>query len=55
MGPAGWGKNRVFGPLSIDLSEYGLVDQSLTGVVAAMSGLAPESVAKGLAVIIGVV
>ena len=44
---------EVFGPLSIDLSEYGLVDQSLTGVVAAMSGLAPESVAKGLAVIIG--
>ena len=44
---------EVFEPLSIDLSEYGLVDQSLTGVVAAMSGLAPESVAKGLAVIIG--
>jgi hypothetical protein len=44
---------EVFGPLSIDLSEYGLVDQSLTGVVAAVSGLAPESVAKGLAVIIG--
>ena len=44
---------EVIEPLSIDLSEYGLVDQSLTGVVAAMSGLAPESVAKGLAVIIG--
>ncbi len=44
---------EVFEPLSIDLSEYGLVDQSLTGVLAAMSGLAPESVAKGLAVIIG--
>ena len=44
---------EVFEPLSIDLSEYGLVDQSLTGVVAAMSGLAPQSVAKGLAVIIG--
>ena len=44
---------EVFEPLSIDLSEYGLVDQSLTGVVAAVSGLAPESVAKGLAVIIG--
>jgi len=44
---------EVFEPLSIDLSEYGLVDQSLTGVVAAMSGLASESVAKGLAVIIG--
>ena len=44
---------EVLEPLSIDLSEYGLVDQSLTGVVAAMSGLAPESVAKGLAVIIG--
>ena len=44
---------EVIEPLSIDLSEYGLVDQSLTGVVAAMSGLVPESVAKGLAVIIG--
>ena len=44
---------EVFDPLSIDLSEYGLVDQSLTGMVAAVSGLAPESVAKGLAVIIG--
>jgi len=44
---------EVFGPLSIDLSEYGLADQSLASVVAAMSGLAPESVAKGLAVIIG--
>jgi len=44
---------EVFEPLSIDLSEYGLADQSLASVVAAMSGLAPESVAKGLAVIIG--
>ena len=44
---------EVFGPLSIDLSEYALADQSLASVVAAMSGLAPESVAKGLAVIIG--
>ena len=44
---------EVFEPLSIDLSEYALADQSLASVVAAMSGLAPESVAKGLAVIIG--
>jgi len=44
---------EVFEPLSIDLSEYGLADQSLASVVAAMSGLAPERVAKGLAVIIG--
>jgi len=44
---------EVIEPLSIDLSEYALADQSLTAVVAAMSGLAPESVAKGLAVIIG--
>jgi len=44
---------EVFGPLSIDLSEYGLTDQSLTGVVATVSGLASVSVAKGLAVIIG--
>lgn len=43
----------VFEPLIIDLSEYALADQSLASVVAAMSGLAPESVAKGLAVIIG--
>jgi len=44
---------EVFEPLSIDLSEYALADQSLASVVAAMSGLAPESAAKGLAVIIG--
>ena len=44
---------EVFEPLSIDLSEYGLADQSLASVLVAMSGLAPESVAKGLAVIIG--
>ena len=44
---------EVFEPLSIDLSEYALADQSLASVVAAVSGLAPESVAKGLAVIIG--
>ena len=44
---------EVFGPLSIDLSEYGLADQSLASVLAAVSGLAPESVQKGLAVIIG--
>ena len=44
---------EVFEPLSIDLSEYGLADQSLASVLAAVSGLAPESVAKGLAVIIG--
>ena len=44
---------EVFEPLSIDLSEYGLADQSLASVLVAVSGLAPESVAKGLAVIIG--
>lgn len=44
---------EVFESLSIDLSEYGLADQSLASVLAAVSGLAPESVAKGLAVIIG--
>ena len=44
---------EVFEPLSIDLSEYGLADQSLASVLVAMSGLASESVAKGLAVIIG--
>ena len=44
---------EVFEPLSIDLSEYGLADQSLSSVLAAVTGLAPESVAKGLAVIIG--
>ncbi len=44
---------EVFDPLSIDLSEYGLADQSFTGVVATMSGFAPESVQKGLAVIVG--
>ena len=44
---------EVFEPLSIDLSEYGVGDQSLATVLAAISGLAPESVQKGLAVIIG--
>ncbi len=44
---------EVFEPLSIDLSEYGLADQSLASVLVAVSGLVPESVAKGLAVIIG--
>ena len=44
---------EVFEPLSIDLSEYGLANQSLASMLAAVSGLAPESVAKGLAVIIG--
>ena len=44
---------EVFEPLSVDLSEYALANQSLTGVVAAVSGLAYESVAIGLAVIIG--
>jgi len=44
---------EVFDPLSIDLSEYGLANQSLASVLAAVSGLAPESVAKGLAVTIG--
>jgi len=43
----------VFGFLSIDLSEYALADQSLATVVAVVSGLAPESVAKVLAAIIG--
>ena len=44
---------EVFEPLSIDLSEYGLADQSLASVLVAVTGLANESVAKGLAVIIG--
>jgi hypothetical protein len=44
---------EIFEPLSIDLSEYALADQSLASVLVAVSGLAPESVAKGLAVIIG--
>ena len=44
---------EVFEPLSIDLSEFGLANQSLASVLAAVSGIAPESVAKGLAVIIG--
>ena len=44
---------EVFEPLSIDLSEYGLANQSLASMLVAVSGLAPESVAKGLAVIIG--
>ena len=44
---------EVFEPLSIDLSEYGLEDQSLASVLVAVTGLAPESAAKGLAVIIG--
>ena len=44
---------EVFEPLSIDLSEYGLADQSLASVLVAVTGLASESVAKGLAVIIG--
>ena len=44
---------EVFEPLSMDLSEYALADQSLASVLVAVSGLAPESVAKGLAVIIG--
>ena len=44
---------EVFEPLSIDLSEYALADQSLASVLVAVSGLAPESAAKGLAVIIG--
>ena len=43
-----------FDPLSIDLSAYALADQSLASVLAAASGLAPESVQKGLAVIVGV-
>jgi len=43
----------VFGFLSIDLSEYALADQSLATVVAVVSGLAPESVAKVLSAIIG--
>jgi hypothetical protein len=54
-GPLAGVRIEVFGPLSIDLSEYGLVDQSRATVVAAVSGLAHDSVAKGLAVIIGVV
>jgi hypothetical protein len=44
---------EVFGPLSIDLFEYGLEDQSLASVVAVVSGLAYENVAIGLALIIG--
>jgi len=44
---------EVFEPLSIDLSEYALADQSLASVLVAVTGLASESVAKGLAVIIG--
>ena len=44
---------EVFEPLSIDLSEYGLADQSLASVLVAVTGLASESVVKGLAVIIG--
>ena len=43
----------VFGFLSIDLSKYALADQSLATVVAVVSGLAPESVAKVLTAIIG--
>ena len=44
---------EVFEPLSIDLSEYALADQSLASVLVAVTGLASESVVKGLAVIIG--
>ncbi len=43
---------EVFGPLSIDLSEYGLVDQSLATILTAVTGIATERVAIGLAVII---
>jgi len=43
---------EVFNPFSIDLSEYGLADQSLTGVIANVSGLGIESVQKGLSAIV---
>jgi hypothetical protein len=43
---------EVFGPLSIDFSEYALADQSLATILAAVTGIATERVAIGLAVII---
>jgi len=43
---------EVFEPLSIDLADYALADQSLATILAAVTGIATERVAIGLGVII---